>query len=173
MMTTGKTESLSFSCLVTSGHSKENRCHVGPYSFLSLQITRADIRPQVKWAVSLALAVGPTVLPQGFLWVSYVQFTILTLSPQRVDWQVHQWILQDLQVVVILKGHIYPAQSEHQHQTMYQCITKICDNLKIRREMCSLKFHDLTYQSSPTLNMPRCLVKLWIFCGLIRWRKSM
>ena len=46
--------------------------------FLSLQITKADIRPQVKWAVNLAIADSHFNLPQGFVWVN-----ILTLSPHR------------------------------------------------------------------------------------------
>ena len=50
------------------GFSKEIQCHVRSYSFL-LQITRADIRPQVKWTVSLLIANDLFNLPQGFEWV--------------------------------------------------------------------------------------------------------
>ena len=35
--------------------------------FLYLQITRADIRPQVKWAVNLVIADGHFNLPRGFV----------------------------------------------------------------------------------------------------------
>ena len=37
--------------------------------FLNLQITRSDIRPHIKWAVSLVIAHGHVYLPQGFVWV--------------------------------------------------------------------------------------------------------
>ena len=34
-------------CLMTPGLSKDIQCHVWPYSFLCLQITRSDIRPHI------------------------------------------------------------------------------------------------------------------------------
>ena len=37
--------------------------------FLKLQITRSDIRPHIKWAVSLVFAYGQFNFPQGFMWV--------------------------------------------------------------------------------------------------------
>ena len=37
------------------------RCHVWPDSFNCLQITRSDIRPHVKWAVSIVIADGHLV----------------------------------------------------------------------------------------------------------------
>ena len=37
--------------------------------FLCLQITKSDIRPQVKWAVNLVIADIHFNLPQGFVWV--------------------------------------------------------------------------------------------------------
>ena len=37
--------------------------------FLTLQMTRADIRPHIQWAVSLVIADGHFNLPQGFVWV--------------------------------------------------------------------------------------------------------
>ena len=36
----------------------------------ALQITRADKRPPVKWAVNLVIAYGHFNLPQGFVWAS-------------------------------------------------------------------------------------------------------
>ena len=50
--------SLSLYCLMTPGLGKDIQCHVWPYSFLCLRITRVDIRPQEKWAVSLVIADG-------------------------------------------------------------------------------------------------------------------
>ena len=41
---------------MTPGLSKNIQCHVGPYTLFRLQITSADIRPQVKWAVKLVTA---------------------------------------------------------------------------------------------------------------------
>ena len=46
-------ESLSFGCFVAPDLRKD--IHVWPYSFLSLQTTRANIRPQEKWAVNLMI----------------------------------------------------------------------------------------------------------------------
>ena len=37
--------------------------------FLCWQITRADIRSQVKWAVNFVIADGHLNLPEGFAWV--------------------------------------------------------------------------------------------------------
>ena len=37
--------------------------------FLNLQIVRSDIRPHIKWAVSLVIAYGHFNLPQGIVWV--------------------------------------------------------------------------------------------------------
>ena len=37
--------------------------------FLHLQITIADIRAHLKWAVNLVIAYGHFNLPQGFVWV--------------------------------------------------------------------------------------------------------
>ena len=37
--------------------------------FLKLQITRSDIKPHIKWAVSLVIAYGQFNFPQGFMWV--------------------------------------------------------------------------------------------------------
>ena len=45
---------------------------------LSLQITRADIKPQVKWAVNLVIVDGHFNLPQGFVCIcmdSHTHFT--------------------------------------------------------------------------------------------------
>ena len=37
--------------------------------FLNLQIIRSDIRPHIKWVVSLVIAYGHFNLPLGFVWV--------------------------------------------------------------------------------------------------------
>ena len=37
--------------------------------FLNLQITRSDVRPYIKWTVSLVIAYGHVNLSQGFVWV--------------------------------------------------------------------------------------------------------
>ena len=46
--------------------------------FLNLQITRSNIRPYIKWVVSLVIAYGHINLLQGFVWVN-----ILTLLEPR------------------------------------------------------------------------------------------
>ena len=33
------------------------------------KITRADISPQVKWAVNLVIADGHFIIPEGFVWI--------------------------------------------------------------------------------------------------------
>ena len=55
-----------------------------PFSFLRLQFTEADIRPQVKWAVNLEIADDHFNLPQAFVWVWWVTSNIVTLLPQSV-----------------------------------------------------------------------------------------
>ena len=53
-------------CLMTLHPSKDIQGHVRFY-VLYLQITRSDIRPHDKLAVSPAIAEGPTTFPSG-LW---------------------------------------------------------------------------------------------------------
>ena len=44
--------------------------------FLNLQISRSDIRPHIKWVVSLVIAYGHFNLSQGFVWIYMVQLTL-------------------------------------------------------------------------------------------------
>ena len=60
---------LGLCSLMTPRLSKDIQCHVWPYIFLNLQITRSDIRPHIKSAVSLVIVCGHFNLPQGFVWV--------------------------------------------------------------------------------------------------------
>ena len=63
----------SLCCLMTLGFSKNIQWHVRPYFFpLCLQMPKSDIRPHVKWAVSLVIAHGHYNLPQQFAWVPYM-----------------------------------------------------------------------------------------------------
>ena len=50
--------------------------------FPNLQIIRSDIRPYIKWAVSLVTAYGHFNLPQGFVWVC---ISLHTLLPSRLE----------------------------------------------------------------------------------------
>ena len=78
-------------CLMTSGLNKDIQCHVSPYSFPDSQITRSDIRPQVKLDVNLMTADGQflhTILC-GYGWVkiryhpkSCIMFGTLNLMVQ-------------------------------------------------------------------------------------------
>ena len=53
------------------------------HTFQGLQITRADIRPQVRWAVNLVIADCDFSLPQGLC--VYVWANILTLpTPEGI-----------------------------------------------------------------------------------------
>ena len=53
---------------MTHDLNKDIQCHVGPYPIACLQITRPDIRPNTKWAVSLAMQDGFLNLPPGFVY---------------------------------------------------------------------------------------------------------
>ena len=66
--------------------------HTLPIGILNLQITKSDIRPHIKWSVSLVTAHGHFNLPQGFVWGN-----ILTSSAPRVDCHMDR-----LQVSVLL-----------------------------------------------------------------------
>ena len=59
------TREKSLYCLKTPGLSEDTQYHVRPHSILCLKMTKSDIRPQVKWAVSLVIAEGPFNLPRG------------------------------------------------------------------------------------------------------------
>ena len=51
--------------------------------FLNLQITRSDVRPHIKWAVSLVIAYGHFNLHQGF--VGRYGLTYLLYRPQGMQ----------------------------------------------------------------------------------------
>ena len=61
--------------LMTPGLSNDIRCHVWPY-FSKSQITRSDIRPHLKWAVSLVTAYGHFNFSQGFVWVYEITYSL-------------------------------------------------------------------------------------------------
>ena len=63
---------------ITPGLSESIQCHVRSYaySFLSLKITRSDIRAHVKWAVSLVITDGHSIFLRGLC--GYVWVNILT-----------------------------------------------------------------------------------------------
>ena len=75
---------LDLGCLMTRGLRKDIRCHVWPYFFLNLQIARSDIRPHIKWAVSLVMiAYGHFNLSQGLKWVCMGSHTHL-ITPKAI-----------------------------------------------------------------------------------------
>ena len=51
------------------------------HTFLNLQINRSDIRPHIKWAVSLVIAYATLMFLRGLY--GYVRVNILTLSLMR------------------------------------------------------------------------------------------
>ena len=69
--------------------------------FLNLQITRSDIRPHIKWAVSLVIAYGHFNLPHGFMWVY-----ILTLSAPRADLPLTILLFSIFVPVTIFRFHV-------------------------------------------------------------------
>ena len=73
-----------FGLFMTPGLSKDILCHVLTILFLNVQITGSDIRPHIKWVVSLVIAYGHFNLPQGFVWACMYVVNILTLSRQRL-----------------------------------------------------------------------------------------
>ena len=94
-------------CLMTSGLSKDIRCHVWPYFFINK--CRSDIRPHIKWAVSLViLHMVTSIFLQGLC--GYIWVNILTLAPwrgpfnskivliiaNRMDWTGLQRLFHDL-----------------------------------------------------------------------------
>ena len=52
--------------------------------FLNLQIIRSDIRPDIKWAVSLVIAYSHFNLPQGIVWVCMSSHTHF-ITPNGTD----------------------------------------------------------------------------------------
>ena len=69
---------------MTHGLSKDIQCHVWPYSFLCLHITRSDIMPHKKWAVSLVIADGHLIFLTGLCKVCrYVWVNMVTRSRER------------------------------------------------------------------------------------------
>ena len=56
---------LSLCCLMAHGFSKDIRCPIELHSFVCLQVTRTDIRPQVKYDVSLVIADSRLVFSRG------------------------------------------------------------------------------------------------------------
>ena len=53
---------------MTPGLSEDIRVMYG-HTFLNLQITRSDIRLDIKWAVSLVFTYGHFNISQEFVWV--------------------------------------------------------------------------------------------------------
>ena len=59
------------------GLSKDIQCHVRLCSLLHLQIIRSDIRPHMKWAVSLVIADGDLISLRFFFVCIYMSKLII------------------------------------------------------------------------------------------------
>ena len=70
-------------CLMTPGLRKDVQCHVWPYSFPSLQITTADIRPNIKWTVNQVTADGHFNLFGSLCGYVWVNTHVITPKVQR------------------------------------------------------------------------------------------
>ena len=67
--------------------------------FLCLQVTTADIRPQLKWAVNMVIADSHFKLPQEFVWVSmskHTRFTVLFKMFSR-------WFFANKKLIITLR----------------------------------------------------------------------
>ena len=69
---------------MTPGLSKDIWCHVWPYFFLNLQIARSDIRPHMKWVVSLVFAYGHFQFSSG-VWEGTYGLTYSLMTPEGIN----------------------------------------------------------------------------------------
>ena len=79
---------LVWCCLMTPGLSITFGVMFDHTFFLKSQITRSDIRPHIKWAVSLVIAYGHFNLPQGFVWACMGSHTYF-INPEGLGEQNH------------------------------------------------------------------------------------
>ena len=71
--------------------------------YKQVQISRSDIKPHIKWAVSMViLHVVTSISLQGLC--GYIWVNMLTLSPQRVDTRVKIVIIISLVFSIL---HVY------------------------------------------------------------------
>ena len=82
-------EELCLCCLMTPGLRKDIWCHVWPYYYLYLQITKSDMRPQVKWAVSLVIAHDDVNLSLEFKLVCLGQHTYFIAPEGNIFFKVY------------------------------------------------------------------------------------
>ena len=89
--------------------------------FLNLEITRSDIMPHIKWAVSLVIAYGHFNLPQGFVWVCT---SLLTLSTPRGP--------LELDLILVVLSPLELIRSLHKRQL---CIFDMLVSERVRKKI--------------------------------------
>ena len=81
--------------------------------FLKLQITRSDIKPHIKWAVSLLIAYGQFNFPQGFMWVQADRMLLTTEAIAFSDSYKHMECLCGMRLQSFLTNgyFVYPCNA--------------------------------------------------------------
>ena len=92
---------LGLCCLMTAVLSKDIWCHVWPQLFCS-HVTRAGIRPQVKWTINLAIADAPLIFHRvcvGMYGLIYLLTSSLSpiqcLMTVYSEWCIKQIVARD------------------------------------------------------------------------------
>ena len=79
----------------------------GGHTFLNLQITRSDISPHIKWAVSLVIAYGHFNLPRGLYGDGLYHRSLLVYSISLIPSTPFNQVSDGSHVRVILEGTGY------------------------------------------------------------------
>ena len=85
--------------------------------FQNLQITRLDVRPHIKLAVSLVIAHGHFNLPQGFVWICMSKHTHF-ITPEG---QITIMLIEVL--IVSPEIHLSDANQTIQQKHRFTCLT--------------------------------------------------
>ena len=129
--------------------------------FLNLQITRSDVKPHMKWVVSLVIAFGHFNLPQGFVWVcmGYQSHVITPEGTQEEELRTWESIIADWAAWIMLWHHDFPTDTSIQYvhsQEMNQmrgsnCI-EVVKNLHVNRHRISSNTAQVSYWTR--INLP-------------------
>ena len=101
--------------------------------FLNLQITRSDVRPYIKWAVSLVIAYGHYNLPQGFFVGMYgLTYHFNNLEGHKQVKQMKMQKTKHVKIVIIrhsINGYLLFLQTNL--SCIVCCIPYIYDSLTV------------------------------------------
>ena len=105
--------------------------------YKQVQISRSDIRPHIKWAVSpVILHMVTSIFLQGLC--GYIWVNILTLSPQRATYKVPTQVSYALKSLLAVASHV-------------------------RHNILSSKLDTLVYR---TLQQQMCSMVRFVKCGI-------